>query len=243
MKSKLEERAYRKGRSIYQFLSIIILAVLLVAGTLALGPIIVRTAKSPEQFRDYISSYGFAGRLIFIGIQMLQVIFALIPGEVIEVGAGYAYGPWEGLLLCLAGCALASSLVFLLVRKAGRRFAEMLMSSEKLEKLKFLRNEKQLNLIVFLLYFIPGTPKDLLTFFIGLTDMKPSTFIWMTTLARIPSILSSTYAGHTLGVKNYTATVIIFAASAVVGLGGVLLYRFITEKHGKKAAAKAGNHK
>ena len=242
MKNEIEERSYRKGRSLYQFLSIIILAVLLVAGTLALGPIIVRTAKDPEQFREYINSYGFAGRLIFIGIQMLQVIFALIPGEVIEVGAGYAFGPWEGLWLCMAGCAAASTLIFLLVRKTGRRFAEMLMSSEKLEKLKFLHNEKQLELIVFLLYFIPGTPKDLLTFFIGLTDMKPSTFVWTTTLARIPSILSSTYAGHTLGVKNYTATIIIFAASAVVGLGGILLYRFITGKHAKKVNAQTGGN-
>ena len=238
MKNDADEKSYRKGRGIYRFLSVIVLALLLVAGTLALGPVIIRTAKDPEQFRAYINSYGCAGRLIFIGIQMLQVIFALIPGEIIEVGAGYAFGPWEGLFLCMAGCAMASALIFLLVRKAGRRFAEMLMSSEKLEKLKFLHNEKQLTLIVFLLYFIPGTPKDLLTFFIGLTDMKPSTFIWMTTLARIPSILSSTYAGHTLGVKNYTATIVIFAVSAVVGLGGILLYRFITERHAGKKTTK-----
>ena len=243
MKPEKKDKTYRQGRGLYQILSVIVLAVLLVAGTAALGPIILRTAQNPEQFRDYIDSYGFAGRLLFIGIQMLQVIFALIPGEVIEVGAGYAFGPWQGLLLCMIGVFLASTLIFFLVRKAGRRLAEILMSSQELEKLKFLHNSKQLNLIVFLLYFIPGTPKDLLTFFVGLTEMKPSSFLWMTTLARIPSILSSTYAGSSLNEKNYVTTIIIFSVSAVVSLFGILLYRYITQKHERNAAAKDGDGK
>lgn len=232
MKSRKEIKNYLINRGIYQFLSLAALGFLLIAGSAFLGPLIVDSVKDPGRFREIIDSYGAAGRLVFIGIQMLQVLFALIPGEVVEVGAGYAFGPYEGLLLCLAGVTVASALIFFLVRKLGHRLAEVLISSKRLEKFKFLHNQKQLTTVIFLLYLIPGTPKDLITYFAGLTEIKPSTFLWMSTLARIPSILSSTYAGTTLSSKNYTATIIIFAVSAAVSLIGMLLYRYLV--YGRK---------
>ena len=83
-------------------------------------------------------------RLVALGIQMLQVVVSLIPGEVVEVGMGYAFGAIEGTLLCLVGVALASTVVFLLVKTWGLRAVELFVSREKIDSLRFIRSEKRL---------------------------------------------------------------------------------------------------
>ena len=76
-----------------------------------------------EAFRAWIGEQGIWGRLIVVGIVFLQVVVAIIPGEVVEIAAGYAYGPVEGMLLCLAGTALSSSLVYLFTKRLGMKLS------------------------------------------------------------------------------------------------------------------------
>ena len=229
-------KAYLNRRGVYYLVSVLVLAALLILGTVFLAPVIADFAKDPKSLQRYIEGFGVWGRFVFVGIQILQVVFAVIPGEVIELGAGYVYGPWEGALLCLAGAALASTGIFLLVRRLGRRVVFMVANSKKLEKFKFLHNEQQLTLIVFLLFFIPGTPKDLLTYFVGLTRIKALHFILITTFARIPSVLSSTYAGATLSEQNYLLTAVIFGVTLAVSAVGALVYRALLKRKQKAAA-------
>jgi len=125
-----------------------------------------------SEFQTRIDSFGAWGWLVALGIQVLQVIVALIPGEVVEVGCGMAFGTWGGLLICLAGSAIGSALIFLLVRKFGVKLVEVFVSREKINSLKFLSNERKLKSIIFLVFFTIGTPKDLLTYFAGLTNIK-----------------------------------------------------------------------
>ena len=157
---------------------------------------------SQEGFRDYIRSFGAWGWLVLLGLQFLQVFIALIPGELLETAAGYAFGPWIGTVLCYIGVAAASAVVFLLTKRFGIRLVEIFTSREKINQLRFLKTEKRRDTLVFLLFFIPGTPKDLLTYFIGLTDMKLSNFLAISLIARLPSMVSSTIGGHMLGEEN-----------------------------------------
>ncbi len=221
-------------RAIYNWLSVMVTAALLVAGSVALGPIIVNTVSQPEQFRQYIQSKGVLGPVIFIGIQILQTLFAFIPGEVVEVGAGYAFGPWLGLVYCLVGVAVASVLILLLVRRFGAALAGILMDSKTMDKLKFLKNNKQLKFVMFLLYFVPGTPKDLITYFAGLTQVEFWPFMLICVFARIPSILTSTLAGGALGTQNYKQSLLIFAISALLAGGGYLFYYLYIKHHNSK---------
>ena len=158
---------------------------------------------------------------------MFQVLIALVPGEPLEIGAGYAFGAVEGTILCVIGVTLGSLLVFGLVRRFGMRLVEVFFDTGKIKQLKFLQNEKRLDLITFLVFFLPGTPKDLLTYFVGLTDIKLSKFIFIVSLARLPSIITSTVGGSALGIKRYELAAIVFGVTVVISLLGLFIYNRI----------------
>ncbi len=196
--------------------------------------------KSAEDFKSYIDGFGWKGYLVALFIQALQVFVALIPGEVVEIGVGISFGWFGGTLICLAGVAAASTAVFLLTKRFGIKLVELFVPREKIDNLKFLNSEKKLKRIVFLLFFIPGTPKDLITYFVGLTRMTLSQFLIISLVARIPSVVSSTLGGHYIIEGNYIMAGIVFALTAVVSLLGMLLYNAIVNK---KNARKAKNNK
>ena len=164
-----------------------------------------------------------------MGLQCLQVVVALIPGEVVELGAGYAYGALEGTFICLIGVAISSSLIFLLVKKVGVSLVETLISREKLLQLRFINSERKLNRVVFLLFFIPGTPKDVLTYFVGLTNMRLPEFLLISRTARIPSVVSSTICGQMLGDKNFQTACIVYAITGVISILGYYLYNRVVQ--------------
>lgn len=188
---------------------------------------------SQEDFRAYIRSFGPLGWLVLLGLQVLQVFIALIPGELVESAAGFAFGPVMGTVICYAGLVIGSSLVFLLTRKFGIRLVEVFISRESINQLRFINTETKRNRLVFLLFFIPGTPKDLLTYFVGLTDMKPGTFFAISLIARIPSVLSSTFGGHLLGEGDYWGAVLLYGITALISLAGMLLYRRMVRRKNK----------
>lgn len=192
---------------------------------------------SDEGFREYIQSFGPAGWLVLLALQFLQVFIALIPGEILETGAGYAFGPLWGTVICYVGVGLASALVFWLVRRFGVKMVEVFVDREKINELSFLRDDKKRNFLIFLLFLIPGTPKDLLTYFVGLTDMKFGTFMAISMVARIPSVLSSTIGGDLLGKGEIWGAVWLYGITAVVSLAGILIYNAILRHKKKKENA------
>lgn len=188
---------------------------------------------SQDGFRNYIRSFGALGWAVLLGLQFLQVFIALIPGELLETAAGYAFGPVAGTLLCYAGVAAASSIVFLLTRRFGVRLVEVFISREKINQLRFINTQRKRDILIFLLFFIPGTPKDLLTYFVGLTDIKLTTFLAISLVARVPSVLSSTFGGHLLGQEQYWGAVVLYSITGIVSLFGLWIYNRIVSKKQK----------
>ncbi len=217
------------GRNVYLIISLTVLIALLAAGSFLIGPMLVDAAADPQKFRESLGN-GFESYLIFIGIQILQVIFAFIPGEAIEFAAGYVFGAFWGTVLCLIGVAIATAFVFGLTRLIGKKFTEIMLDKKDLKKLAFLNSEKNLEWIFAVLYFIIGTPKDVITYFAGITKIKFSVFMLISTFCRIPSILTSAIAGQAMGEENYILSVIIFAVCAVVALLGYLVYYKISKR-------------
>lgn len=195
-------------------------------------------AKNGEEFRDFINGYGAYGVFVAVGLQIMQVFIALIPGEVVEIGLGYAFGWFYGTLLCLLGVAIGSSLIFLLTKKFGLKLVELFVSAEKINELKIINTEKKMKRLTFILFFIPGTPKDLLTYFVGLTRMTLGEFLTITMFARIPSVVSSTVGGNFIGEGKYIEAVVLFIVTAIVSLVGLKLYNIIINK--MKINAKKG---
>ena len=216
-------------KKIYLFAIIVALIFIAAVGYLV-GKPMIEFVREPESFRAWVDSSGFVSRVIFVGMVVFQLIIALIPGEPLEMGAGYAFGAWEGTILCIIGCVIGSALVFLFVRRFGVKLVEVFFPREKIRSLRFLQDSRRLNLLTFIVFFIPGTPKDLLSYFIGLTDMKLGTWLFITAVARIPSIVTSTVTGDALGLKDYQFALIAFGVTLALSLAGILVYRRLSAR-------------
>ena len=159
-----------------------------------------------------------------------QTVFKFIPAEPLEVGSGYAFGIWGGLFLCMLGTELGSAVILLLSKKYGMRFVSHFTDPEKLKEFSFLQDNRKLRPLLFLIYFIPGAPKDLLTYFVAFTDIRLWEYLLITAVARIPSIITSTMCGAYFGEKNYLAAVLVYAATLALSGIGILVYRRIMHK-------------
>ncbi len=191
-----------------------------------------------EHFKTLVSSYGKMSIFVAFGLQMLQVVVSPIPGEVIETGMGLCFGWFDGAMICLLGGAAAAAIIMLFVKRFGIRAVELFVSTEKINELKFINNEKKLKRTVFLLYLIPGTPKDPLIFFFGLTKISVLDFVVLQTIARIPSVVSSTVGGKFLVDGNFFGAIIIYAITGALALIGLLFYNKILKLLSEKKEHK-----
>lgn len=211
----------------------------LVVALLLLPQIIelIQSQEARDALKDRILSYGVWGWLIFAALQTFQIVFAVIPGEPIEVIGGLLYGPWGGLFACLLGSLAGTVLIYYLVKWLGSSFINNMIDPKKTEKFKFLHNNKRLNVIVFILFFIPGTPKDVMTYVIPLTQIKPLHYFIITTIARIPSIITSTYAGAAIDNQEWVQMIIIFVITGAVAIVGIIfndkIIAFFSKVRGK----------
>ncbi|MBQ7384398.1 MAG: TVP38/TMEM64 family protein [Clostridia bacterium] len=187
-----------------------------------------------DVFKAFVEKNYLLSAIALIIICAVQVIIALIPGEIVEIAAGYAFGAIPGALICLAGITLGSVCVLLLARKFGRRFVESLYPREKIDSLPILNNPKKRNAFTALLFLIPGTPKDLITYIIGITEMSIPLYLLIATTARIPSIIMSTIGGDALGDNKFVYAIVAFIISGVISLVGYLVYLRISKKNKKK---------
>lgn len=214
-----------------KILSILVCVIVLGVLTVFLGKPILRFFSSPEEFRLYVEEKGWVARIVFVLLMAFQVVAALIPGEPLEIAAGAAFGSIEGTVLVLAGIALGSTVVYFLVKQIGVRMVEVFFPMEKIHSLSFLQNKRKLELILFLLMFVPGTPKDLITYFVGLTPLKAKHWLILCTFARFPSVITSTVGGDALGKENYLFALGVFLVSSVISLGGVWLHHKLVSQH------------
>lgn len=189
------------------------------------GKPLLQFVSEPERFRAWVDTHGLWGRLAFLGMVVLQVIVAVIPGEPLEIAAGYAFGFVEGTLLCMLGMTIGGVLVFAFVRRFGIRAVEVFIPREKIESLKFLQNTKRVCIILVAAFLLPGTPKDVLSYCAGLTKIRFVHWLWITSVCRLPSIVTSTMGGNALGRGEATQAVLVFAVTIGISLLGLTIYK------------------
>ena len=221
-----------KQKKTLSLAAVVIFILLSLALAWFVGRPLIRFARQPEQFRAWVDSHGVWGCAAYAAMVFLQVVVAVIPGEPLEIAGGYAFGAWWGTVLCLVGAVLGSVAVFALVRRWGRPLAEVFFPRDKLDKLQFLHSSPKRTVLFWLIFTVPGTPKDLLCYFAGLTDLPLSTWLLIASVGRLPSIVTSTVGGSALGEQNYRAAIIAFAIALAVGGIGWLIYRAVCARHG-----------
>jgi uncharacterized membrane protein YdjX (TVP38/TMEM64 family) len=192
------------------------------------------TPEGREAFKFWVDSLGFLGWLVSLGIQLLQIFVAFIPGEPVELMLGYVWGPWRGAFTCLLGIFIGTSLIYFFVKKLGRKFVVRAVGEADLTKYKFLSNRSRAQMTVFVLFFIPGTPKDALTYIAPLAPIPTVSYLLITTFARIPSIVTSTILGDSIANGNYILAIIVFALTAIISVLGIILGNRFVERRSKE---------
>jgi uncharacterized membrane protein YdjX (TVP38/TMEM64 family) len=172
--------------------------------------------------RDMVKSTGWAATLVFIGLQVGQVLFAPIPGEVTGFLGGYMFGAVNGFLLSTVGLTLGSMLAFGIGHFLGERVVRKLVRCESFEKYNQMVQYKGV-LVIFVFFLIPGFPKDYLCMFLGLTMLPGRVFFVVSTIGRLPGTLALSLQGASIFEKDYMFFVIVTALTLLFALAAWLL--------------------
>lgn len=191
--------------------------------TVKYAPSITKLVSTPEKLKDILLSYGYKSAFVFVLLQVLQVVIAVIPGEVIQVAGGYVYGTFFGSLLSVSGILIGSIIAFFTVRLLGYSLVRIFVPQKQIEKFDFLMNNPKSEIAMFILFLLPGLPKDILTYIAGLTPVKPLRFFIIVMVARLPGLIVSSYIGTNIQEKNYLSVIIISTIAFVLFAAGLLL--------------------
>jgi uncharacterized membrane protein YdjX (TVP38/TMEM64 family) len=204
-------------------------AIIIVLGTLAVTPGVWAKIRGwaglildREWIRATVQSYGWASPLVFIGIQIAQVIAAPVPGEATGFIGGYLFGPLQGFLYSSIGLTIGSLINFGIGRFLGERFVRRLIAEEKFKRIDRLISRQGV-IAVFLMFIIPGFPKDYLSLALGLSTLPLKVFAILACIGRMPGTFVLSLQGASLYDQNYVLLAVVAAACLMLAL---LAYRF-----------------
>ena len=223
-----------KKVKIFKLVIMVLVILILIGVTVYLFPVIknLSTTEGQIEFKNRVNDTGFLGMLTLFGLQVAQIFLFILPGEPLEILAGMCYGGIGGTIFITVSVFIITSAVFFTLRKLGRKFVYDFCSEERVKKIensKLFKNPKKIEFIMMILFLIPGTPKDLLVYIAGLLPIKPLRFILISTFARLPSVISSTFAGSNLVVGDWKMSIIIYAVTFLI-VGAVI---FVINKFDK----------
>ena len=158
----------------------------IVYATIRFGPELTRLVSDPHRFRAHILSFGHWSAVVFMLFQLLQVVIAVIPGEPVQIAGGYIFGTFWGTVYSTVGITVGYIIVFTCVKLFGFPLVKKFVSKKEFDKFSTLINSPKLETTIFLLFLIPGIPKDILVYIAGLTPIRPVLFF---------IIIYITYAG------------------------------------------------
>lgn len=194
------------------------------------GPDLFAFFADGARVQAWIDGQGVFAPLAMAALIAFQIVVAILPGEPLELAAGYAFGFWEGTALCLVAGVVGTAVAVWLARVLGMRFIGLFFSPEKLASVKWLQDSARFELLMFVCFLIPGTPKDLLTYGAGLTRCPVHRIVFITTVGRIPSIVSSTLAAEFAASGNWAAMAAVVALTVVLAAAGMAAYAFVVRR-------------
>ena len=215
----------------YRYL-ILVLSIAVMAGlTLALWNPLISFIENPDSLALWIDEAGIWGPIVFMLLNTVQVLLAIIPGGPFEVAAGALFGPWAGTLMCDIAMTAGGMITFFFVRKFGMKFIELFVDRKEIESVKFLHSNERYTTLLFLFFLLPGTPKDLMCYVVGLTDIKWTTWLLINFVGRFPAILLSALGGSALGEQKYGIFIAAFAVIILLYFLGSYLYKKFNHNH------------
>ena len=195
------------------FIAVIIIGIPIFVYTV--HPEIKDEITSVEAFQEFLKKYNDLSMLIYLLFQILQVVIAIIPGQIIQIAGGYMFGMFIAILLSVIGIIIGTTISFYISRLIGKGAVAVLVGDERFEKYSRILNSKKSHLVLFILYLIPGVPKDMIPYVAGVSNIRFLSFIILSVTGRFPAMICSLLMGNFIMNKNYLG---MSAFSAVVGV-------------------------
>lgn len=181
-----------------------------------------------DQVIGSIATLPFVIKVItMIGLIALQIFLAFLPGEPLELASGYIFGSFQGTLVCLAGSMIGTIIVYYLARMFQHSIIDKMFNQDKVAEVKQLFSSKKSKFWLFIIFLIPGTPKDVITYLVSLSDIDLKQWLLLTTVGRIPSIVTSTYLTGSLKEGNIMLALLILVVTIILVIGGTIYYKKI----------------
>ena len=225
MNNKDKKEYRQKVKMISSILKLVMLLLIIVAIPLYIYFFHHELIEDFSNIRDvenWLRQYKAQSTLVYIGAQIAQIIICIIPGQALQVAAGYLYGFWLAFALSIVGAFLGSVIVFYLAQFLGKDAMHVLFGKRKITDMLDQINSKKGMLIVFVIFLIPGIPKDLCTYAAGISEMHIKPFLILSLIARSPGMMCSIAIGRQVMHGNYHSAIIIAVIVVILFIVGLL---------------------
>ncbi len=181
-----------------------------------------------DSVKQIINDNNAASVPLYIAFQIIQIIICIIPGQWLQLAAGIAWGFWIGLLLSLIGALFGSILTYFLAKYLGTDDLRLIFGQDKLDQLTEKLDSKAGITAVFLIYLIPGLPKDLCNYAAGVSQIKLKPFLIVSMVGRTPGMIASLLIGKHLSLGSYHVAVIIAVIAGILFVLGIIFRNKLT---------------
>lgn len=232
MKQEKKDKHRKQFKTISLVFKLSLLAVILIGIPLYIWFFqhqLIDDFSSIKDMKAWLMEYSGISALVYLGAQILQIIICIIPGQALQFTAGYIYGFWLGLILSIIGAILGSIVVYYIARFLGKDAVHIFFGERKVTEAIDQMNSRKGLVITFIIFLIPGIPKDICSYAAGISDIKLKPYLIVSLIARIPGMAGSLLIGHQIGAGGYTSAIIISAIAVVLFVLGMFFRKQIIE--------------
>lgn len=221
-----KDKLHKKIKTVSTILKFSLLLLILIGLPLYIyffQPQIIDSMSSMENVNAFFQRYHAESILVYIGAQILQIVICVIPGQWLQFAAGYMYGFWFGFFYSLIGAALGSVITYYLAKLLGRDAMHLIFGEARINEFIHKLNSKKAIIIVFLIFLIPGVPKDLCNYAAGISEMKLKPFLIVSLVGRTPGMMGSLLIGRQIEAGHYTGAIVVAALAVILCVVGIVM--------------------
>ena len=230
MNKEKKDKLRKKYKTISAILKLLLLLFILIGLPLYIYFFqhdIIDQFSSFEQVEAFFEEYKTESIFVYLGLQILQIIICILPGQGLQFAAGYMYGFWMGYVWSLIGAFIGTVITYYIAKILGHDAMHMIFGENRIQELLVKFNSKKAMILVFLFYLIPGLPKDLCSYVAGISEMKLKPFLIISLFGRSPAMMGSLLIGRLINTGGYTWAIIIAASAVILFMLGVMLRKHL----------------
>ncbi len=225
MNKETKDKVRRRAKILTSVLKFALLLIIVIGLPLYIyffKPEVIEFMSSIDNINALFEEYKGYSILVYIIAQILQIIICVIPGQMLQFAAGYAFGFWSGLLFSLIGAAIGAVISYYLAKFLGQGILYLIFDEDQMNNFIEKLNSKKAIIAVLVIYLIPGLPKDACSYAAGISNMKLKPFLVVSLIGRTPAMAGSLLIGNQVGAGSYTVAIIIAVAAIILFILGII---------------------